>query len=156
MKMNRRKQKRLLKKGGAFQTPPNFDDFKAEIVGDAVILLIARGLLARRFPEIEKYKYAKITWILVSNKELNVIAEQTKTAPAIHKCETWKNAASGFEVRVGKIFIQKGFTAARNFVEPLFLARFDIPAMAASFKARNVKLNAIYKPNNGNFTQTEN
>lgn len=124
--------------------PPFFDGFKAEIIGDAVILCFARELLARRFPEIPKSKYAKISWILVSNFELNVIAAETRTPPAVHKCETWKTAASGFEARVGELFLQKGYSAARRFLEPLFIARFDIPAMAAAWQ-KHEKLNAIYK-----------
>lgn len=134
--------------------PPSFDDLKAEIVGDAVILLIAREMLARRFPEIPKFKYAKIVWILVSNKELNVIAENTQTAPAIHKCETWKTAASGFEARIGKIFAAKGYSAARRFVERQFLARFDILAMASNCR-KHEQLIPIYKTENGNIKKTE-
>lgn len=124
--------------------PPFFDGYKAEIIGDAVILLFAREFLARRFPEIPKTKYAKISWILVSNFELNIIAAETKTPNAQHKTQDWKCAASGFEARVGEIFIQKGYSAARRFLEPLFAARFDLPAMAANWK-KYEKLNAIYK-----------
>lgn len=124
---------------------PNYFDRlnKFEQLGDAVILLLARELLFDEFPEIPKRKWTKILWILVSNAELNVLAEITGSEDT-HPAPRWKGLASAFEARIGTIYHAQGLDAAREFFRPLILSRFNIPAMAQAWK-KEERLSPIYK-----------
>ena len=116
---------------------------KLEQIGDAVILLLSRELLLTCFPHIPKKKWTKILWIIVSNRELNILAKITCSEDT-HPAPRWKGLASAFEARLGTIFLTQGIDAAREFFRPLILNRFDVEAMAAAWK-KEEKLAAVYK-----------
>ncbi|HEY1120462.1 MAG TPA: ribonuclease III [Haloferula sp.] len=125
---------------------PHFDNQRLEFLGDAVLQLILTEDLYRMFPDFPEGRLTKLRSQLVSRRALARFALSIdlgsyvllgKGEEATGGRRRMSTLADGFEALIGAVYLDIGYTGARDLVLRLFQA--EIEALAGSPEERNPK-----------------
>jgi ribonuclease-3 len=125
---------------------PHFDNQRLEFLGDAVLQLILTEDLYRMFPDFPEGRLTKLRSQLVSRRALARFALTIdlgsyvllgKGEEATGGRRRMSTLADGFEALIGAVYLDTGYSGARDLVLRLFQA--EIEALAGSPEERNPK-----------------
>lgn len=125
---------------------PHFDNQRLEFLGDAVLQLILTEDLYRMFPDFPEGRLTKLRSQLVSRRALARFALTIdlgsyvllgKGEEATGGRRRMSTLADGFEALIGAVYLDIGYTGARDLVLRLFQS--EIEALAGSPEERNPK-----------------
>ena len=125
---------------------PHFDNQRLEFLGDAVLQLILTEDLFRMFPDFPEGRLTKLRSQLVSRRALARFALSIdlgsyvllgKGEEATGGRRRMSTLADGFEALIGAVYLDIGYTGARDLVLRLFQS--EIEALAGSPEERNPK-----------------
>jgi ribonuclease III len=125
---------------------PHFDNQRLEFLGDAVLQLILTEDLYRMFPDFPEGRLTKLRSQLVSRRALARFALSIdlgsyvllgKGEEATGGRRRMSTLADGFEALIGAVYLDIGYTGARDLVLRLFQS--EIEALAGSPEERNPK-----------------
>jgi len=125
---------------------PHFDNQRLEFLGDAVLQLILTEDLFRMFPDFPEGRLTKLRSQLVSRRALARFALTIdlgsyvllgKGEEATGGRRRMSTLADGFEALIGAVYLDSGYTGARDLVLRLFQS--EIEALAGSPEERNPK-----------------
>jgi ribonuclease-3 len=125
---------------------PHFDNQRLEFLGDAVLQLILTEDLYRMFPDFPEGRLTKLRSQLVSRRALARFALSIDLGSyvllgtgeeATGGRRRMSTLADGFEALIGAVYLDIGYTGARDLVLRLFQA--EIEALAGSPEERNPK-----------------
>ncbi len=125
---------------------PHFDNQRLEFLGDAVLQLILTEDLYKMFPDFPEGRLTKLRSQLVSRRALARFALTIdlgsyvllgKGEEATGGRRRMSTLADGFEALIGAVYLDSGYTGARDLVLRLFQS--EIEALAGSPEERNPK-----------------
>jgi ribonuclease-3 len=125
---------------------PHFDNQRLEFLGDAVLQLILTEDLYRMFPDFPEGRLTKLRSQLVSRRALARFALTIdlgsyvllgKGEEATGGRRRMSTLADGFEALIGAVYLDTGYSGARDLVLRLFQS--EIEALAGSPEERNPK-----------------
>jgi len=114
------------------------DNERLEFLGDAVLDFLVGAWLYNRFPELKEGGLTRLRAGLVGNKQLAKFARQIDLGSVLRlgygeSVGGGRNRGallgSDFEALVGALYLDQGFEAVRQFVEPLLDSSTDILAL---------------------------
>lgn len=101
---------------------------KVEFIGDGVLNLVVAEILYQNYPDFKEGQLSKLRGALVNEDELAIIAKMLKLSDSlflgkgeIKKAELSKSTlADAVEAIIGVIYLQFGFSAAKEFLNEVF------------------------------------
>ncbi len=116
------------------ELPSEDDNERLEFLGDSILDFVAAEYLFKRYPEFAEGRLTSIRAALVRMESLGDYANQIRLGDQLRlgkgESETGGRArlsmlADAFEAVIGALYLDQGFDAAVNFVQPLIAAEAD-------------------------------